>query len=147
MLFACAGALPEAPSALPEAPEAFSSFKVVMSVFTTSQFDASIWEPVKTVYETHTEGVSLFRGIGAAITSTFGGSQDILNKKMDDVTNTLLKKFNKLVGSDQCVVGFSIQLTEFGRSDTNATISGLAMGTLLKRRKQGGGRRTLKRRL
>jgi uncharacterized protein YbjQ (UPF0145 family) len=143
MLFACAGALLLA-------LEAFLTFKLDMSVFTTSQFDASIWEPVKTIYETHTEGVSFFRGIGAAFTSTFGGSQAILNKKMDDVTEALMKKFNKMVGSDQCVVGFSIQLTEFGRSDTAATVSGLAMGTLLKRKKQSGGRtmkaRTLKRR-
>ena len=110
-----------------------------MSVFTTTQFDASIWEPVKTIYETHTEGVSLFRGIGAAITTVFGGSQGILNKKMDDLTAALLTKFKKLVGDDQCVVGFTIQLSEFGATEANTTISGLAMGTLLKRKKQDGG--------
>ena len=117
----------------------FCGSKIAMSVFTTTQFDASIWEPVKTIYETHTEGVSLFRGIGAAITTVFGGSQGILNKKMDDLTAALLTKFKKLVGDDQCVVGFTIQLSEFGATEANTTISGLAMGTLLKRKKQDGG--------
>ena len=118
-----------------------------MSVFTTPQYDASIWTPVKTVYATHTEAVSLLRGFVSGITSLIGGKQDILNKKMDDVTGALMKKMKAQVDSDQCVVGFSIELTEFGRSDANTTISGLAMGTLLKRKAQGGGRRTtLKRR-
>lgn len=65
---------------------------------------------------------------------------------MDDVTGALMKKVKAQVDSDQCVIGFSIELTEFGRSDANTTISGLAMGTLLKKKAQGGGRRTLKKR-
>ena len=112
-----------------------------MSVFTTSQYDASIWTPVKTIYATHTEAVSLLRGFVTGITSIIGGKQDMLNKKMDDVTDALMKKIRGQVNSDQCVIGFSIELTEFGRSDTNTTISGLAMGTLLKKKAQGGGTR------
>ena len=116
-----------------------------MSVFTTPQYDASIWTPVKTIYATHTEAVSLLRGFVTGITSIIGGKQDMLNKKMDDVTGSLMKKMKAQVDSDQCVVGFSIELTEFGRSDTNTTISGLAMGTLLKKKMQGGARRHTRR--
>ena len=112
-----------------------------MSVFTTSQYDASIWTPVKTIYATHTEAVSLLRGFVTGITSLVGGKQDMLNKKMDDVTGALMKKIKDQVESDKCVVGLSIELTEFGRSDANTTISGLAMGTLLKKKAQGGGTR------
>jgi len=101
---------------------------------------------VKTIYATHTEAVSLLRGLVSGVTSIIGGKQDFLNKKMDDVTDALMKKIKDQVETDQCVVGFSIELTEFGRSDANTTISGLAMGTLMKRKKQGGGGRTLKRR-
>jgi uncharacterized protein YbjQ (UPF0145 family) len=118
-----------------------------MSVFTTTQYDASTWTPVKTIYATHTEAVSLLRGFVTGITSIIGGKQDMLNKKMDDVTEALMKKIKDQVDPDQCVVGLSIELAEFGRSETNSTISGLAMGTLLKKKGQGGGKRsTLKKR-
>jgi uncharacterized protein YbjQ (UPF0145 family) len=117
-----------------------------MSVFTTSQYDASIWAPVKTITATHTEAVSFIRGIATGFTSMFGGKQDMLNKKMDDVLSALMKKMKMQIETDQCVVGFSIELTEFGRSETNATISGLAMGTLLKKKMQGGRRHSRKRR-
>lgn len=109
-----------------------------MSVFTTGQYDASIWTPAKTIHATHTEAVSFFRGLVTGVTALIGGKQDILNKKMDDVTDALMKKIKDQIDSDQCVVGFSIELTEFGRSETNTTISGLAMGTLLKKKMKGG---------
>ena len=118
-----------------------------MSVFTTSQYDASVWTPVKTIYATHTEAVSLLRGFVTGITSLVGGKQDILNKKMDDVTDALMKSIRQQVSADQCVVGFSIELAEFGRSEANTTISGLAMGTLLKKKGQGGGTRKKGRRI
>lgn len=112
-----------------------------MSVFTTSQYDASMWTPVKTIYATHTEAVSLFRGIASGIVGLGGGPDTFLNKKMDDITGSLMKNIKGQLESDQCVVGFSIEFTTFGRSDANTTISGLAMGTLLKKKAQGGGTR------
>lgn len=48
--------------------------------------------PVKTIYATHTEAVSLLRGFMTGITSIIGGKQDMLNKKMDDVTEALMKR-------------------------------------------------------
>jgi len=117
-----------------------------MSLFTTTQYDASIWTPVKTIYATHTEAVSLFRGIVTGFTSIIGGRQDMLNKKMDDVTEELMKQMKKQIDSDGCAVGLTIELTEFGRSEANVTISGLAMATLLKK-KQNGGRLTRKSRI
>ena len=118
-----------------------SCAKIEMSVFTTGQYDSAIWTPVKTVYATHTEGVSILRGFVAGVGGIMGGKQDVLNKKMDDVTEKVMRKIRGMVDSDQCIVGLSIQLTSFGRQDTNSTISALAMGTLLKRREQGGGNR------
>jgi uncharacterized protein YbjQ (UPF0145 family) len=112
-----------------------------MSIFTTPQYDASIWTPVETIYATHTEAVSLFRGIASGIVGLGGGSDKFLNKKMDDITGNLMANISKQIKSDQCVVGFSIEFTTFGRADANTTISGLAMGTLLKKKAQGGGTR------
>lgn len=108
-----------------------------MSVFTTSQYDATMWTPVKTIHATHTEAVSLFRGIVTGFTSLIGGPQEMLNKKMNDITSALMKGIKEQIDDDQCVVGLNIQLAEFGRSEANSTISGLAMGTLLKKKSQG----------
>ena len=116
-----------------------------MSVFTTPQYDATIWTPVKTVHATHTEAVSLLRGIVAGFTSIVGGKQDILNKKMDDITHSLLEKMRKQVGAGECIIGLNIELSEFGREGSSTTISGLAMGTLLRKSGKGGGARKTRR--
>jgi len=105
-----------------------------MNIYTTTQYDEAVWQPVKTIYVTHTEAVSLLRGIVGGITGLIGGEQIIMNKKIDDVTEALMKKVQKMIdGRNQCIMGLNIQLTEFGRQASNTTISGLAIGTLLQR--------------
>ena len=110
-----------------------------MSIVTTGQYDADKWEVKSMVAATHTESVSLFRGLIAGIGGIIGGPSETMNKKMNDIMAKLISKLQAQIGADEMVVGTQFQFSEFGREQSNTFISGLVTGTLLKRKAQSGG--------
>lgn len=118
-----------------------------MSIATSDFFDLTKYEVKGLVTATHTEGLSLFRGAFAELGGLLGGKSDLMNKKVDDVMENLINKIKKQIGTDEKVVGLKFEFAEFGRSEGNTFLSGIATGTLLKAKAQkGGSRRTLRNR-
>jgi len=107
------------------------SLWIRMSLSSSSQYDQSKWEVKRLLTANHTEAVSLARGFVAGIIGIFGGPNDALNKKMDDVVDQLKHKIEQQMSPGECVVGLQIQFAEFGRTEQNTFLSGSAIGTLL----------------
>jgi uncharacterized protein YbjQ (UPF0145 family) len=107
-----------------------------MSLTTSSQYDTNIWEVKSMVLATHTEAVSLLRGFIAGVGGIFGGQSDSMNKKVDDVMSQLITKLKAQMGPGEMIIGASFQFTEFGRDQSNTFLSGIATGTLLRRKGQ-----------
>lgn len=97
------------------------------------------------VTSTHTEAISFFRGIMADWQGLRGGKSDLLNKKLDDVMDELVKGLTKGLNSDERIVGAQFAFTEFGRTQQNSFLSGVATGTVVRRRSQAGAGRKLRR--
>lgn len=102
-----------------------------MSISTSSQYDQAKWEVKRLVTANHTEAVSLARGLFAGIGAIFGGPNDMMNKKIEDVVEQLKVKIMQQISPGECVVGFHMQFAEFGRSESNTYLSGSASGTIL----------------
>ena len=102
-----------------------------MSISTSSQYDQAKWEVKRLVTANHTEAVSLARGLFAGIGAIFGGPNDMMNKKIEDVVEQLKIKISQQISPGECVVGFHMQFAEFGRSESNTYLSGSASGTIL----------------
>ncbi len=83
------------------------------------------------VFVTHTEALSLARGIVAGVMGLFGGKSDLMNKKVDDVMKSLEKKLQAKLGPGEKIVGVRFEFAEFGREESNSFLSGIATGTLL----------------
>ncbi len=115
-----------------------------MSLSTSGTYDTSKYEVKGLVTATHTEGLSLLRGVAAEVTGLFGGKSDLMNKKVNDVLNNLLGKLKAQVGSNERIVGIKFEFAEFGRSEGNTFLSGIATGTLLVPKQKGGRRKTLR---
>lgn len=116
-------------------------------MYTSDQFDDKLWEPIDTITVTHTETVSLVRGIIAGIGGLIGGKSNTIDKKVSDLIEALKAKVRAQVKGNQMLVGLRFQLASFG-SEANVFISGTAYGTLLKRKdvKAGGGKTRRQRR-
>ena len=119
-----------------------------MAVFTSGQYDDKLWEPVDLVLVTQTESVSIFRGIAAGIGGLVGGKSETMNKKMNDLVLDLKAQLKSRLKAGQMIVGVKFEFTTFGREEANVFISGVASGTLLRRKqvKMGGGGQTRRRR-
>jgi uncharacterized protein YbjQ (UPF0145 family) len=116
-----------------------------MSVQTSGQYDASVWRPVRFVYATNTQAVSLLRGMATGFLSAFGGQQDMLDKKQRDAIEGAMKSIRENIGEGQCIVGLNLSISQFARQDQDPTITAVASGTLLtKKAQEGGGKRTTK---
>ena len=106
-------------------------------VYTTGHYDTNEWEPVDIISVAHNESVSLVRGIGVGIGEMFGGKSSLLEKKILDLRQGLVKEAEKLVrekGDNYMVVAFDIETSGFGQ-----TFIVIGSGTLLRRKKQSGG--------
>ncbi len=118
-------------------------------IATSGQFDGEKYEVRRLVNATHTEAVSVFRGIVAGIGGILGGKSETMNKKVDDVMEHLVKKLTRDLSSGERIVGVQFQFTEFGRSEQNVFLSGIATGTIIGPKataKNGGSRGTTRRR-
>lgn len=116
-----------------------------MSISSSGQYDTTKWRVKGLITATHTEAISLGRGLVAGITGIFGGQSDMMNKKLDDVVAKVREKLQAQVGPGECLIGVSLSFTEFGRSDTNTWLSGIGTGTLLVAGSSGGTRRNRRR--
>jgi len=117
-----------------------------MSLSTSGTYDTSKYEVKGLATATHTEGLSLLRGAVAEVSGLFGGKSDIMNKKVNDVMDNLIKKLKAQLGSNEKIVGLKFEFAEFGRSEGNTFLSGIATGTLLTPKQKGGRRKTLRKR-
>lgn len=112
-----------------------------MSIATTDYYDPEIYEVKSFVTATHTEALSLFRGIAAELGGLIGGKSELMNKKVNDVMNRLIEKLRGQIGQDERIVGARFEFAEFGRSEGNTFLSGIATGTVVGKKASSGGRR------
>jgi uncharacterized protein YbjQ (UPF0145 family) len=106
-------------------------------VYTTGFYNTSEWEPVDMVTVSHNESISALRGIGVGIGQIFGGKSSLLEKKIVDLREGLIKEAENLVkakGSDYMIVGFDMETSQF----ENAFVI-IGTGTLLRKKRQDGG--------
>ena len=106
-------------------------------VYTTGFYDVNEWEPVDMVTVSHNESISTLRDIGVGIGQIFGGKSDLLEKKIVDLREGLIKEAEKLVkskGDNYIIVGFNMETSQFER-----VFVIIGTGTLLRKKKQKGG--------
>jgi uncharacterized protein YbjQ (UPF0145 family) len=108
-------------------------------ISTSGHYDTNINEAQRMVSATHTESVSLFRGLIAGIGGLIGGKSETMNKKVNDVMINLVTGLTKDLGADERVVGAQFQFTEFGRTEQNVFLSGIASGTVIRPKRHAGG--------
>jgi uncharacterized protein YbjQ (UPF0145 family) len=108
-------------------------------VYTTQFYDVNEWEPVDIITVSHNEAVSLFRDIGVQFGQLFGGKSYLLEKKMKDLRETMIKRAESLIkDKDHIMVGFDVETSQYQQ-----IFILIATGTLLKRKNsQGGGAKT-----
>lgn len=116
-----------------------------MSISTSDYYDLQKYEVKALVTATHTEALSLARGFVAELGGLFGGKSDLMNKKVNDVMLALHQKLQKQIQGNERIVGASFEFTEFGRSEGNTFLSGIATGTIIAPRSTGGRRRKTRR--
>jgi uncharacterized protein YbjQ (UPF0145 family) len=112
-----------------------------MSIATTGYYDIEKYEVKSFVTATHTEALSLFRGIAAELGGLIGGKSDLMNKKVNDVMNKLLEKLRAQLGVNEKIIGAKFEFAEFGRSEGNTFLSGIATGTIIGEKQTKGGMR------
>ena len=106
-------------------------------VYTTGIYDTSEWEPVDIVTVAHNESISLVRGIGVEFGQIFGGKSELLEKKILDLREGLIKEAEKLLktkGDNYMIVGFDMETSQFDRA-----IIVIGTGTLLRKKRQSAG--------
>ena len=111
-------------------------------VYTTGVYDTNEWEPVDMVTVSHNESISALRDIGMGIGQIFGGKSSLLEKKIVDLREGLIKEAEKLVkekGANYMIVGFDMETSQFDR-----TFIIIGTGTLLRKKGQKGGSFTSK---
>ena len=113
-----------------------------MSISTSDHYDLQKYEAKALVTATHTEGLSLARGFVAELGGLFGGKSDLMNKKVNDVMMALIQKLQKQIQGNERIIGARFEFAEFGRSEGNTFLSGIATGTIIAPRSTGGRRRT-----
>ena len=111
-------------------------------VYTTGFYDVNEWEPVDMVTVSHNESISALRDIGVGFGQIFGGKSDLLEKKIVDLREGLIKEAEKLVkskGDNYIIVGFNMETSQFER-----VFVIIGTGTLLRKKKQKGGTQSSK---
>lgn len=107
------------------------SFKIL----TTTQFDASRYEPVGSVLINRVETISLIRGFVGGITGLFGGKNNLIQDAMDALTKRGIEDFKDKVASSYpqtaLVVGFDSMVTDVGRDEQNQYLVIHLKGTCL----------------
>ena len=67
-----------------------NSNNIILSTLMT--YDVTKYEPLGIVRGTNVHGISLFRSIVGNLSSLFGGKNDAINKKVDDVYNDSIQE-------------------------------------------------------
>jgi uncharacterized protein YbjQ (UPF0145 family) len=102
---------------------------IILSTLTT--YDANKYKPLGIVRGLNVHGVSLFRNIIGNLSSLFGGKNDAINKKVDDVYNDaideLVKNAMTMYPGVEMISGVEVTLSE-----TKNVIICVATGTALK---------------
>jgi uncharacterized protein YbjQ (UPF0145 family) len=106
-------------------------------VYTTGNYDTILWEPVDMITVSHNESISALRDFGVGIGQIFGGKSSLLEKKIMDLREGLIREAEKLVkekGDNYMIVGFDMETSQFDRA-----FIVIGTGTLLRRKNQSGG--------
>jgi hypothetical protein len=106
-------------------------------VYTTGYYDTNEWEPVDMITVAHNESISFVRGIGVEFGQIFGGKSSLLEKKILDLREGLIKEAEKLVkekGDNYMVVAFEMETSQYDKAFII-----IGTGTLLRKKKQSGG--------
>ena len=118
-----------------------------MSIATTGYYDTQKYQVKSFVVATHTEGLSLFRGFAAELGGLVGGKSDLMTKKVNDVMNKLIEKLRAQIGIKERIIGAKFEFAEFGRSEGNTFLSGIATGTIIEEISASGGGRNKTRKI
>jgi len=110
-----------------------------MSIATTGYYDTSKYQIKSFVTATHTEALSLARGFLAELGGLIGGKSDLMNKKVNDVMNKLIEKLKSQIHGSERIIGVKFEFAEFGRSEGNTFLSGIATGTVIGEKPVNGG--------
>jgi uncharacterized protein YbjQ (UPF0145 family) len=104
-------------------------------LFSSNYFDTQKQMPLGAVFGKRIEAISLFRGFVAGIQGLFGGQIEMVEKKIQDVTEgakaDLLRDVQQKYPQAQGVIGLQIQITDVGRDDRNQFILATAQGTVI----------------
>lgn len=113
-----------------------------MSISTSDFYDIQKYDVKAFLSATHTEALSLARGFVAELGGLFGGKSDLMNKKVNDVLNALIQKLKVQIQPGERIVGVRFEFAEFGRSEGNTFLSGIATGTIIAPKMRGGRKKT-----
>ena len=111
-------------------------------VYTTGHYDTNEWEPVDMITVAHNESISFVRGIGVEFGQIFGGKSSLLEKKITDLREGLIKEAEKIIkekGDNYIMVGFEMETSQFDKAFII-----IGTGTLLRKKKQSGGSKSSK---
>lgn len=111
-------------------------------VFTTTTYDTNLWEPVKLVTASHNQAISAIRNFGIGITEIFGGQMSLMDKKLIDLRDGVIKDLEALVPDENhMIIGVDFETNIFER-----TLIVVASGTLLRKKNSSvvGGKRRLR---
>lgn len=111
-------------------------------VYTTGHYDTDEWEPVDMITVSHNEAVSALRGFAVGFGQMFGGKSSLLEKKIIDLREGLIKEAEKVLkekGNNHMIVGFDMETSGF-----DGAFIVIGTGTLLRKKKQSGGTKSSK---
>ena len=110
-------------------------------VYTIQSYDTNVWEPVDLITVSHNEAISGLRDFGLGITELFGGKMSLLEKKVKDLREGVVRELEERVkGGNEMIIGLDMETTLFER-----TLIIVASGTLLRRKGTHGGKRATRR--
>ena len=101
-----------------------------VTLSTLMTYDVNKYKPLGIVRGINVHGVSLFRNIVSNLSSLFGGKNDAINKKVDDVYNEAIDELikNALVMYPEVTMISGVEVT---LSETKNVIICVATGTAL----------------
>jgi uncharacterized protein YbjQ (UPF0145 family) len=114
-----------------------------MLITSTEIYDNSLYKQGNIIISTDVQAVSGFRDFGARIMGVFGGTSDLMDKKIKDVVETAMKRFTEKLQlmNAKGAIGLTTDVNAFVDREQVYIIATISGTPLLSRNAQGGRRR------